>query len=95
MTLTLKGGHANWVLSVAFSPDGQRLASSNANGNVNVWDAQPWTPELKAEQQAVSLIRFLFGKGLSKADVLQSIATDETINDLVRHRATELARDWK
>ena len=54
-----------------------------------------WTPELKAEQQAVSLIRFLFDKGLSKVDVLQSIAADETITDLVRHRATELARDWK
>jgi hypothetical protein len=37
----------------------------------------------------------LFNKGLSKADVLQSLADDATINDLVRHRATELARDWK
>jgi hypothetical protein len=50
---------------------------------------------LKAVQQAVSLIRFLFGKGLSQADVIQSLAADSTINDLVRHRATELARDWK
>ena len=56
---------------------------------------ETWTPELKAEQQAVSLIRFLFGQGLSQADVLQSLAADATINDLVRHRATELARDWK
>ena len=52
---------------------------------------RPWTPKLKAEQQAVSLIRFLFDKGLSQSDVLQSLATDETINDRVRHRATELA----
>jgi hypothetical protein len=37
----------------------------------------------------------LFDKGQSKADVLQSLADDATINDLVRHRATELARDWK
>ena len=36
---------------------------------------------------------FLFEKGLSKADVLQSLAADETINDLVRYRATKLARD--
>jgi hypothetical protein len=38
------------------------------------------------------LIRFLFDKGLSKADVLQAIADDETITELVvRQRATELA----
>ena len=60
-----------------------------------MWDARPWTSEMKAEQQAVSLLRFLFDKGLSQADVLQSLDTDATINDLVRHRATELARDWK
>ena len=52
-------------------------------------------PRLLAEREALSLIRFLFDKGLSKADVLQSLADDETINDVVRHRATELARDWK
>ncbi|MBI5760663.1 MAG: hypothetical protein HZA46_19265 [Planctomycetales bacterium] len=37
----------------------------------------------------------LFGKALSQADVLQCLADDETINDLVRHRASELARDGK
>ena len=52
---------------------------------------RPCTPELKAEQQAVSFIQFLFGKGLSKDDVLKAIADDETINELVRERAIELA----
>ena len=88
-------GHYVRVISLAFSADGKRLASASDDGTVKVWDARPWTPELKVEQQAVSLIRFLFDKGLSQADVLQSLAADETINDLVRHRATELARDWK
>ena len=41
------------------------------------------------------LTPLLFDKGLSQADVLQSLAADATINDLVRHRATELARRWK
>ena len=32
-------GHAGWVWSVAFSPDGQRLASGSVDQTVRIWDS--------------------------------------------------------
>jgi WD40 repeat protein len=52
--LTLKG-HTNIVVSVCFSPDGKRLASSSHDGSVKVWDADSgeWRPQAKVATESV------------------------------------------
>ncbi len=37
--------HLNWVIGVAFSLDGRRLATSSADNTVRVWEPFPWKPE--------------------------------------------------
>ncbi|MGD8633556.1 MAG: helix-turn-helix domain-containing protein, partial [Anaerolineales bacterium] len=40
--LTLSG-HTSWVMGLAFSPDGQRLASTSLDGTVKIWSLSPGT----------------------------------------------------
>jgi WD40 repeat protein len=57
--ITLKG-HTDSVDSVAFSPDGKRLASGSVDQMLKVWDAQTGqqTLTLKGHTRAVSSVAF-------------------------------------
>ena len=93
-TLTLKG-HNGWVTSVAFGPDGKRLALAGGDMTVKVWDARPWTPELRAEHEALSLIHWLRDQDQSPSEWLDAIVADQTLTEPVRQRALQFAREWK
>ena len=34
--------HSNWVMSVAFSPDGKTIVSGSRDETLKVWDAGAW-----------------------------------------------------
>jgi len=62
---------------------------------VNVWHPWPRTPQLRAEREALSLIRFLSARVQPQAEWLAAIAADQTISEPVRQRALQFAREWK
>ena len=57
---TSLAGHRDWVLHVAFSPDGGRIATSGADGAIKIWDTasgrELWT--LRGHTKNVTCVTF-------------------------------------
>ncbi len=53
-------GHTHWLVSVVFSPDGRRMATSSRDGTVKVWEAQTGREllTLQAGQHQITSVAF-------------------------------------
>ena len=60
-----------------------------------MWDARPWTRELRAEREALSLIHFPRDHDKPQAEWLDAITADQTLSESVRQRTLQFAREWK
>ncbi|MBI3467049.1 MAG: serine/threonine protein kinase, partial [Planctomycetes bacterium] len=78
--LTLKG-HAGWVTSVAFSPDGQRLASASSDRTVKVWDTATGQESLPLNGHTDQVLGVAFspdGQRLASASVDKTVKVWDT-----------------
>jgi hypothetical protein len=90
-TLTLKG-HAGKVYSVAFSPDGSRLASASWDGTVKVWDSVTGQETLTLKGHAGKVYSVAFSPDGAR---IASASGDATVKvwDAREATAAMLARD--
>jgi tetratricopeptide (TPR) repeat protein len=70
--LALKG---DGVTSVAFSPDGQRLASANRDGSIQLWETMSVSAELQHRRATQQMVADLFGEKHLRVEVLERLRT--------------------
>ncbi|KAG9101393.1 hypothetical protein FS749_007481 [Ceratobasidium sp. UAMH 11750] len=55
-----EGGTEDWILSIAFSPSGHRIASGTTYGKVMVWDTETGAPLLKTSVDTGAVLSVVF-----------------------------------
>jgi len=87
-------GHANYVFSLAFSPDGKTLVSGSGDGAVRLWDIDPPARRYQARREAEALrpdaerlVARLFAELREPAQVVARLRTNESLSDPLRRAA--------
>src|SRR5262249_21215608 len=62
---------------------------------IQVFDARPLTPEIKAEREALGLLEFLYARPLRKADIIEHLKHSPTITPAARQRALALVESYR
>lgn len=70
-------GHASWVLSVSFSEDGKRFASSSSDKTVKIWDVAERRSLFTFSEHADQVWGVKYGPESNK---VVSVSEDKTIN---------------
>src|SRR5262249_20105089 len=84
-------GFDGCICQLALDATDQILAVASDLGKVYVWDTTPLDGRLLVNRDALSEVSYLYGSGLSEADVLARIRSDQTIRDEVRREALSFA----
>jgi hypothetical protein len=58
-----------------------------ADHTIKVWDARPWTPELRRQREALGLVELLCQKSPSKEKVAERIRAHKSFTEDVRQEA--------
>lgn len=62
---------------------------ASADGTVKIWDARPWTPELRAQAQARSVLKRYRQQVESLENLRAQLRDAEHLSGLARERALE------
>ncbi|MEM7034155.1 MAG: BTAD domain-containing putative transcriptional regulator, partial [Chloroflexota bacterium] len=73
---TILSGHTNWVNAIAFSPEGQLLASGSSDHTVRLWDVETGQHCLTLEGHTHWVLSIAFSPD---GDILASGSGDETV----------------
>ena len=81
-------------LSVAFSPDGQRLASANEDGSIHLWETMSVSREIQHRRATNQMVADLFGQMPLRADVLERLRTLPGMSPSRRQEAITVAQTY-